>query len=366
MENTHDFAVFIGRFQPLHIGHCDVVDSALKRAKHVIILIGSSHASRSIKNPFTFAERKAMFEDVYRYEISEGRMTILDLVDRPYGDKAWIAQVQSMVNETILRVGNSWYGTFQNHGTNDFKVAMAGYKKDGTSYYLKLFPEWDEMPAEQSNGVLNSTDIRNEYFTHNPRISTNVPAVVADMMSQFMRNQSFANLVEEADFVKKYKESWANSPFPPMFVTVDAVCVQSGHILLVRRGDNPGKGLLALPGGFLNQDEYIRDAAIRELCEETEISRRVPGKERFERIPRPVLGGYINDKETRVFDYPYRSTRGRTITHAFLFELPDARPMYQVKGSDDAAWAGWVPLGELKPEDLYEDHYAIIQEMVRL
>ena len=67
-------------------------------------------------------------------------------------------------------------------------------------------------------------------------------------------------------------------------MTVDAVVVQSGHILLVKRGDMPGKGLWALPGGFLNQEETMLDGAIRELKEETKI-----------KVPVPVLKGSIKE-----------------------------------------------------------------------
>jgi bifunctional NMN adenylyltransferase/nudix hydrolase len=369
-KKPYDFAVFIGRFNPLHLGHQRVINNGLLNARHVIVLIGSADGTRNIRNPFTYEERYAdMIFANYRHEITTGMMTVLPLPDRPYAEEAWIASVQELVNKTILRVGNEMTGTkFHNHGTRDFKVALCGYKKDGTSYYLKLFPEWEFIEGQPGgSSVLNSTDIRADYFTHNPRLphDTCSPAVI-DFMRDFMETDDFKNLVEEAEFVQKYKDSWKSAPFPPTFVTVDVVVIQSGHVLMIRRGGNPGKGQLALPGGFLDQSERIRDGAIRELCEETAISRQVPGKERFEQIPSKVLGGYIDDSATRVFDYPQRSTRGRTITHAFLFRLPDSRPMFQVKGSDDAAWAGWIPLGELNLKEIYEDHAHIIQEMVRL
>ena len=49
----YDFAVFVGRFQPLHNGHQHVIDQALRSAKKLIILIGSADTARSIRNPFT-------------------------------------------------------------------------------------------------------------------------------------------------------------------------------------------------------------------------------------------------------------------------------------------------------------------------
>ncbi len=134
-------------------------------------------------------------------------------------------------------------------------------------------------------------------------------------------------------------------------MTVDALVVQKGHILLIERGDHPGKGLLALPGGFVDQEERLLDACLRELDEETQLN-----------VPVSVLKGAI--KQQRVFDDPHRSSRGRTITHAFYIVLPDEVELPTVCGSDDAKDAMWVPLAELDSSQLYEDHYFIIQAML--
>lgn len=76
----------------------------------------------------------------------------------------------------------------------------------------------------------------------------------------------------------------------------------------------------------------------------------------------PVLNGNIQSQT--VFDDPHRSKRGRTITHAFFIHLPAETALPKVKGSDDAKKAFWVPLAELNPVHMYEDHYFIIQRMV--
>jgi bifunctional NMN adenylyltransferase/nudix hydrolase len=131
-------------------------------------------------------------------------------------------------------------------------------------------------------------------------------------------------------------------------VTVDAVVVQSGHILMIRRRAEPGKGLLALPGGFLDalSDKTLEDAMIRELREETCL-----------KVPTPVLRGNI--VETKVFDAIQRSTRGRTITHAFHIKLPNGE-LPKVKRGSDAASAKWIPISKVNPSECYEDHYEII------
>ncbi|MEL0210067.1 MAG: ADP-ribose pyrophosphatase, partial [Novosphingobium sp.] len=83
-------------------------------------------------------------------------------------------------------------------------------------------------------------------------------------------------------------------------------------------------------------------------------------------IPPAMLASFIEDARTRVFDAPNRSLRGRIITHAFLFRLPERRKLFSVKGGDDAAHAQWYRFGDLSPEMLFEDHWAIIEEMADL
>lgn len=58
-------------------------------------------------------------------------------------------------------------------------------------------------------------------------------------------------------------------------VGVGVVVVQDGRLLLVRRGVQPGKGLWALPAGYVDADEDPREAAAREAFEETGLRVRV-------------------------------------------------------------------------------------------
>jgi bifunctional NMN adenylyltransferase/nudix hydrolase len=171
-------------------------------------------------------------------------------------------------------------------------------------------------------------------------------------LKEFSTTEDYQQIIREREFVETYKKQFASLPYPPVFVTVDAVVVQSGHVLMIKRRSEPGKGLWAIPGGFLNAatDASVQDAMIRELREETGI-----------KVPAPVLVGSI--KLSKVFDAIGRSTRGRTITHAFNIVLPDG-PLPKVKGMDDAEKAKWVPIADVDPSTCYEDHHDIIQHFV--
>jgi len=348
------FGVFIGRFQPLHIGHEHVIREALARVDRLIVLVGSANIARDPRNPFTYEERAHMLRSAFAYEASQERLIIEPLDDHLYSDTAWTAEVQRRVHEIILARGNDGFAA---NGTGDFDIQLAGFGKDKSSFYLKLFPAWGSMQIDSQFGTFSSTDIRARYFQRLSDIPGQaLSAEVVKQLEAFRMTDMFKALLEEREYLDAYPAEWGEGPF----ITADAVVIQAGHILLVERGRLPGKGLLALPGGFVGSEERIRDAAIRELREETGIS---DGKGQ---IPPAMLASFIEDSRTRVFDAPQRSLRGRVITHAYLFRLPERRELAQVKGGDDAAHARWYRLGELQPSMLFEDHWSIIEAMADL
>lgn len=356
-----DALVFIGRFQPFHNGHKAVIEAALEKAEQVVVVVGSSFAARNIRNPFTFEERKAMIEACFTepqhltYEGAQGRtkasrIKVVPVSDYPYDDNKWVNAIQKIVDETVPLAKD---------------VGLIGHSKDSTSYYLEIFPRWRNHVEVGDVDGINATDIRKMLFGDTILEKRDIQNFIEKVMpTQAWQSMDRAVVLGGADgkywnvlakeykMVKKYKEAWKSAPFPPTFMTVDAVVVQSGHLLLVKRGDMPGKGLWALPGGFLNQDETMLDGAIRELKEETRI-----------KVPVPVLKGSI--KSTKTFDAPNRSSRGRTITQAFFIDLGFG-DLPKVKGSDDAEEAFWVPFNQVKQEKLFEDHFHIIDNFINI
>jgi len=348
MQKPFDFLVCIGRFQPFHSGHLAVIEAGLEQAQQLIVLCGSSHQPRSTRNPWSWQEREQMLRSCLPADVQE-RVLVAPLMDSPYNDEYWVRNVQATVNGLVAA-----------HHRVPHKIpriGLIGHRKDHSSYYLNLFPQWGSVQVENRHGI-NATDIRNHFFAGNETelgalAEATLPVAMRGWLQQFASSDAYRDLTDEQAFVAKYKKAWEAAPYEPSFVTVDAVVVQSGHILLVERKARPGKGLLALPGGFVDPHERIRDACLRELKEETRI-----------KVPFPVLRGSI--KRSDVFDDPYRSARGRTFTHAFYIELEPSTELPKVKGGDDARTAQWVPLGELDPVQMFEDHYFIVQAMIGL
>lgn len=158
---------------------------------------------------------------------------------------------------------------------------------------------------------------------------------------------------EEVAFLEDYKKKVQSGAYPVQMITVDPIVVWQNQVLLVKRGAFPGKGLLALPGGFVNLNERLLDAAIRECREETNVSLN---KEWLYR--------------SQYFDDPERSSRGRILTHAFAFEVPFYFNRPEVKAGDDASEASWYNVhtilleGSKNYEMFHDDHFWILCDMI--
>jgi|TARA_R110000851_G_scaffold41409_1_gene103947 bifunctional NMN adenylyltransferase/nudix hydrolase len=344
MKKEYDLIVYIGRFQPFHIAHQKTIEHALSISDKVLVLIGSPHGPRSIKNPFTYDERKLMIRQSFE---PDANLIISPIGDHTYDDNAWIAEVGATVG-LVAQIHNSE------------KIGIIGNRKDSSSFYLNYFKHWDfiEEPLYPEDGEsIDATKIRRLLFTGDHHFAKGVITDnVYDYLCSFLITPEYAELKQEWVFVQSYLAAWAGAPYAPTFVTVDAVVVQSGHVLLVRRAGYPGRGLWAIPGGFVDPDERIEKAVTRELHEETGL-----------KLPEKVLHRAIDARE--VFDSPTRSTRGRTITHAFRMTLDPTQSLPKVKGDGSETFeARWFTLSEFKGMEnvMYEDHFHIINTMLAL
>jgi bifunctional NMN adenylyltransferase/nudix hydrolase len=337
MSKKYDTLVLIGRFQPLHNAHLEIIKRSTALCNKLIVITGSAAQPRTYKNPFTSYEREQMIK--YATGGLSITLVIAENTDTIYNDQAWAVRVQTIV---------------RNNTTEGERIAIIGHKKDDSSFYLDMFPQWGYENVEEI-APLSAVNIRDLYFKRNVNmefIRGVVPRTTFDFLAGFTTRPEYEQIIREREFVENNKKQYASLPYPPIFSTADAVVIQSGHVLMIKRRAEPGKGLWALPGGYVNAntDKSVEDAAIRELREETKI-----------KVPEPVLRGNI--VRSRVFDAIDRSPRGRIITHAFHIALPDGE-LPKVKGSDDAEKARWVPIAEVRSEECFEDHYEILQHFL--
>jgi 8-oxo-dGTP diphosphatase len=130
----------------------------------------------------------------------------------------------------------------------------------------------------------------------------------------------------------------------PVFYAADvalfATIGDTVHVLLIRRGWDPHKGLWALPGGHVDAGESSRDAAARECLEETGI---------------PVATADLF--QVGVWDKPDRDARGRYVSVLYVATLDTAETP---TAGDDATAATWVPVTDALAAGLAFDHRSMV------
>lgn len=130
-------------------------------------------------------------------------------------------------------------------------------------------------------------------------------------------------------------------------VTVDAIVFKRSQgktaLLLIKRKNEPFRGKWAFPGGFVDMDEELEEAVVRELAEETGLK-----------------GVHLEQMHT--FGTVGRDPRGRQITIAFMGFTDDNNAI--IKGGDDAEEAKWFDI-ENFPENMAFDHDEVAKFAIR-
>lgn len=319
MQNK--LGVLILRAQPLHAGHRDLIRQALKQCKRLILLIGSANSPRTIKNPWTYTERRNNISDFLQHEEIMDRVEIYPINDYVYSDAAWMSDVTSIIKKVA--------------GKNT--VTLFGHHKDGNNY-LHWFPQYNFQNIESSFDV-NATGIREKWLK-------NQPSLIPDSVNA------------DYGYYENEKAKFASYPHPETlnFNCADPVLECSGHILLIKRKIAPGSGTWALPGGFKNANETFIDCAIRELKEETNV-----------RIPEKVLRGSV--VATQLFDSPYRGNGipRNTLAVHIRVDLDSDGNLPRVSPADDAVQAEWFPIETiLNTMELFDDHAGILTTMCKV
>ncbi|MEM5829636.1 MAG: NUDIX hydrolase [Candidatus Aenigmatarchaeota archaeon] len=126
------------------------------------------------------------------------------------------------------------------------------------------------------------------------------------------------------------------------FPTVDIIIEKGSKIVLIKRKKEPFKDKWVLPGGHVEENETVEEAAIREAKEETSLDVKLKG----------ILGVYSD---------PKRDPRYLTISTVFI-----VKPLSKkIKAGSDAAKVEWIDVRKIDWNNLGFDHLKILKDYLK-
>jgi len=375
MQNPN-VGVIIGRFQPVTLEQIERLFSpAISDNNIVVVILGSSDTARDSRDPFVAAERSNMIDEALAdYGLDYHKVEYRRARDYWYNKTRFLTKVQEAVSEGI----KSAYGP--DHRLSDCNITLYGVdRRHEETDYLNSFPRWNsEVEVIEDIESRYAEIMHGLYMNESNDWMSLVASSTSELLSQWIGTEHGKNMAAGHKHILKYRSKYDPLEGLPkdqylwiidesgerirqispaghklQFMTTDNVVIHQGNILLVRRRSHPGKGLWALPGGFLEADETAVAGAKRELQEETRMK---------------VRDEWLT-KEDR-FDHPKRSQRGRVLTHAFRWDVPSWFKIPQLKPERgferEVTRVQWFALSEVindMPHLLFEDHLDIIESM---
>ena len=348
--------VLIGRFQlGPHKMHMELIAQAASKVDRLMILIGSANQRLSPKNPFPYSTTSARVIAAC-WEAGVDNVIVEPINDYRYNNDVWADGVRLTV---VSRAAST------------SKVILFGFHKDESSFYLDIFPEWEQVELVSLNPEMSSTYVRKFWFEEMQTLSNGMVKHLPSAVKASLSSHEFdTNLQSEYDYYqnekKKFIEGYeekkpdgtlvVHKPYPYVetlnFCCGDVVLECAGHIALGKRKNAPGKDCWAVAGGFKNYNETYLQCALRELREEFN----------------PKLTDRILLKSivaTKIFDDPGRSQgipRNTLAVHIKVDLNPDGT-LPKLKGGDDIDEESvrWVPIREaIENYQMFDDHKDII------
>lgn len=341
--------MLICRLQPRHIGHNAIIQQAAEQCDHLMVLIGSANRPRSIRNPWTYEERMTDLVSALPKLVPNG-FSVYPLNDYRYANAQWTSDVEASI--VHLMASNPPY--FSGYS---MEPILFGHDKPGNDY-LKDFRHWKFINLDSPYPGC-STDIREHMFSILAKPDVDPVRHLDSHCELSGTDATFSSihqhLVDDWRWLDAEQKTFADYKFKEtlQFNCSDAVVECDGHILLIKRGNSPGKGCWALPGGFKENNETFADCAFRELTEETNL-----------RVPEKKLRGSVQKVE--LFDDPHRGhgIPRNTVAYYIKIEADPNGEKPRVTPKSDAVEAKWWPFYDvLNKLHMHDDHQDIIYKM---
>ena len=121
--------LYVGRFQPFHLGHLKAIQEVLNEAEEVAIVIGSAQYSHNLSDPFTAGERLVMIRRALKEaEVDSSRVWIVPVPD-VHLHMLWVSALEGYTP--------SFNVVYSNEPLTRRLFTEAGYKVKGVRFYQR-------------------------------------------------------------------------------------------------------------------------------------------------------------------------------------------------------------------------------------
>lgn len=301
-------ALFVGRFQPFHLGHLSVVKQieSVPDVEKILIGIGSSQEANTEVNPFGFSERAQMITDTLKNKLQKP-FAVFGIPD-VHNDEKWqkLLDILSPEKFSIVYTGNDWVKRILEK--NGVEIRRPEYEylvcASEVRELMKTGQEWQDLvPEEVISLIKNIRGVERIRGRYGERLSPNVTA----------------------DIIINYRDE--------------------GIVLIQRKekAGDPNSLKWAVPGGHIDYgQETVEGAAIREAKEETNLDISITPEDQF-----------------RQYSDPDRDPRGHYVTMVYHTRVDHG----ELKAGDDAVDIKVFPWDQI-PDDMGFDHNRFLKDYI--
>jgi bifunctional NMN adenylyltransferase/nudix hydrolase len=144
---TKTLGMIIGRFQHLHVGHVEMIKKGLSACDKVLLLVGSSQESLTLRNPFSYSIRTEIIQQVFQQEIKDGRLYVGDIKDLTNEDDhslEWGDYVLEQINQWRNSFGIAEPLRYMIYGNDEERQGW--YRSDDIEKVSQLVLERGDIP----------------------------------------------------------------------------------------------------------------------------------------------------------------------------------------------------------------------------
>lgn len=363
--------VYIGRFQPFHKGHKAIVDLTVKMMKPedtFTVIIGSSDQQETERNPLSYIQRIEML----KRELKEYPFIQIEHInDSPYNYDYWVRTLCTMfIGQAIFYMNSNSLKDVCIVGmenVEEYVEHINSFFRGDTGIQYHKFTEEDTGVSVHGSAIrqLVKKETESGDFELSPTFYDDIKDMVSDKVLDYLKWVDFQNIIWKAyDYSAKYAKT-TGCKYNSCFVTVDNIVYDrvSDRVLLIKRGDN---GKYAIPGGFAEPYMSARENALRELQEETNISKQ------------DLIEAHVDmDVSGVIIDAPYRDPRSSSkcnfVSIVYVWSQRDfssyhfGELMKKAVAGDDAVNLVWLSRQDIEDTPawfLHADHKKILCKLL--